>query len=154
MQNSYFYRWLNSRTPLRYNEFSEYDDKNGFLSCIPEDFIKATSGIFSILSATEGYAKANSGTTIYSSADAFDKDTAWEYWINRIGVEQEAFTLNENRRIASINYPTAFTSVMTRSIQYYSSNKQRRQVYFDYRGYVLSTQASSAYQYLPICVIG
>ena len=108
-KSSYLYQWLNSKllsgTMIQPTNIGSgtidktFDNKRGFLKCIPEDFVDAVQTIsfanteckFFLLRVTEVSAAPSinvNTSTGYTQRNCTENFNAWEYWTERIGYVQ------------------------------------------------------------------
>ena len=174
-RNSYMYNWLNTNGIVDGTNYGT--GTNGFLSCIPADFVEAIQSIsfmntdcqFFLLTATQSCAAR---ITTHSSTGAItgqiwtsveDEGEVWEYWQNKIGEPQKydsssAAIVLESRIVTNIadkiervnvKTPTIIkpTIINTSSFKLYHAT-------FKKSGSYNCSKSDTAAYYQPACVIG
>ena len=167
-KNSYMYNWLNTKGVV---SNTNYGSKiNGFLSCIPEDFISALQTIsfmstdckFFLLTNTQSCANTENATRYVTASQPDFEGEVWEYWQNRIGTPQEYYATDTNRIIYSIANQSEAVAITTASVLYRKSYTKNGVHYdpayyqygFDKSGKSKNVSADTKNYYQPACVIG
>ena len=176
-EKSNIYQWFHTTGICSATGFS---GKNGFLSCLPEDFVNTLQNIptgksdtpskFFLLTATQYYVEteyikvekptsASNGNNI-NCLDIEHEKEAWEYWKNRMGSPQICLKANDDRIIRSISNNSAATiftiTVGRRALYkpYVSTEYTNGLYYFSVNGSCNIASGSNNKQYQPACVIG
>ena len=177
-EKSYIYQWFHTSGICSVTGFNK---KNGFLSCLPEDFVNTLQDIptgqsdtpskFFLLTATQYYVEteyigvpnptsASNGINI-NCLDIEHEKEAWEYWKNKIGSPQICTKANDERIFNSIDNKKVRVCTVTvgRSAgykPYVSIEYTNGLYYFLVNGScnIINSPSTSTMQYQPACVIG
>ena len=176
-ETSYIYHWLNT-SGISYSS-KNFNGKNGFLSCLPADFVNRLQDIptgksetpskFFLLTATQYYVDTElitvekpTNTSKGNNINCFDLEhekEAWEYWINRISSPQICLKTTNDRIIYSLSDNKAANIVTItpgRKILYksgVSAQYTNGLYYFSVNG-SCNIGSATNFKYQPACVIG
>lgn len=177
-EKSYIYQWLNTSGICSATGFS---GKNGFLSCLPADFVNTLQDIptgksetpskFFLLTATqynietelvqvEKPTNTSKGNNI-TCLDTEHEKEVWEYWQNRIGSKQICLKSNNDRITYSIsdNTPANISTITTGRRKLYKPGVSTQNTdglyYLSVNGSCnIGSGTGNNFQYQPACVIG
>ena len=167
-QNSYMYNWLNTKGIVNNTNYGS--NINGFLSCIPEDFIATIQQIsfmntnckFFLLTNTQSCANTENDKRYVTAEKPDWEGEVWEYWQNKIGTPQEYYSTDTNRIVYSMANQSAAVSITTPSILRIKAHTSNGVAYpvkyyqygFDNLGKSKALSAAAKNYFQPACVIG
>lgn len=177
-EKSYVYQWLNTSGLCSATGFS---GKNGFLSCLPSDFVNRLNDIptgksetpskFFLLTATQYYVETElitvekpTSTSRGNNINCFDiehEKSAWEYWQDRMGELQICLQPKADRITYSIsdNTPATIPTITPGKRILYKPGVANQTTtglyYFSVNGSCqIGSGTNNNFQYQPACVIG
>ena len=154
---SSIFKWLNSHGTEHNLSVTDYENKTGFLDCLPEDFIDATQTLFHSDELEPKFSALSALAYNVSSVSS----VIWEYWLQRINnttVNMDNM-LNTSRsawKIYCIHDPSTSSAIMTSTRGGRTVNNQYYNYMYSFSdiGKFIFKGGDAPYRYQPYCVIG
>ena len=152
-EQSSIFKWLNSHETEHNLSATSYENKTGFLDCLPQDFVDV------MLTNTVTVSNVNYDCKFYvphpNNYNAANVNSSWEYWVQKVNNTQSLWntlnTTNNAWKIYCIHDHQTASPIMTNA--WGSSNNYYYMFSFTAAGKFVHQGGDTLYRYQPYCII-